>query len=97
MVLVSQVNKGKEPGIAVAERLSEHSLQTRAPGVYPSDWSTRRADRTFLSQFRGAIFSPQKPRIPLKTKLWDPNLFETTFLSPQIRLPRGRGMVSLLN
>lgn len=49
MMPVSQVNKGKEPRIAVAERLSEHGPQTRAPGVYPSDRSSRRADRTFLS------------------------------------------------
>lgn len=48
MTLVSQVDKGKEPRIALAQRLSEHGPQTRAPGVYPSDWSSLRADRTFL-------------------------------------------------
>lgn len=32
MMPVSQVNKGKEPRISVAERLNEHGPQTRAPG-----------------------------------------------------------------
>lgn len=84
MMPVSQVNKGREPHIAVAERLNEHGPQTRAPGVYPSDLSSWRADRTFLPQSRGAISPPKSLGFLLRQSYGTPTCLRQ--LSSPLRL-----------